>query len=89
MSRNEYRPDYLVPPGEVLKEHLEHAGLTQAELAERASLPTRTIDGIIDSELSITTDIANRFERVLNRPGHFWLNLEEQYQADKKRRNIV
>jgi len=89
MSRNEYCPDYLVLPGEVLKEHLEHAGLTQAELAERASLPARTIDGIIDGELSITTDIAKRLENVLNRLAYFWLNLEEQCQADKKRLNIV
>jgi len=79
MSRNEYCPDYLVPPGEVLKEHLEHAGLTQTELAERASLPIGAIDGIIDGELSITMGIANRFERVLNCPEHFWLNLEEQH----------
>jgi len=89
MSRNEYCPDYLVIPGEILKEHLEHAGLTQTELAERASLPAGAIGGIIDGELSVTTDIAKRFETVLNRPSHFWLNLEEQYQADKKRRNIV
>ena len=89
MSRNEYFPDYLVPPGEVLKEHLEHAGLTQAELAERVCLPAKTINGIIDGESPITTDIARRFERVLNRPAHSWPNLEEQYQADKKRLNIV
>jgi len=89
MSRNEYCPDYLAPPGEVLKEHLEHAGIAQAELAERACLPAGTIGGIIDGELSITPDIAKRLEHVLSRPAYFWLNLEEQCQADKKRLNIV
>ena len=52
MSRNKYCPDYLVTPGEVLKEHLEHAGLTQTELAEReiAGQGRRSAAGVLQAE---------------------------------------
>jgi plasmid maintenance system antidote protein VapI len=32
---NQYIPDYIVPPGEVLEDYLESLGMTQAELAAR------------------------------------------------------
>ncbi|MCL2066685.1 MAG: HigA family addiction module antitoxin [Treponema sp.] len=82
---NEYLPDYLVTPGEVLEDYLDNAGLSQASLAERTGLSKKTINEIIKAKSAITADTALRFERTLNRPAHFWSNLERQYQEDKTR----
>ena len=84
-SLNKYIPDYLVTPGEVLENYLEHAGLTQTSLAERTGLAKKTINEIIKAKSSITPETALLFERTLNRPAHFWNNLERQYKEDKIR----
>ena len=82
---NEYVPDYVVTPGEVLEEYLNHAGITQASLAERTGLSKKTINEIVKAKSAITAETALRFERTLGRPAHFWSNLERQYQEDKTR----
>ena len=82
---NEYTPDYLVKPGEILEEHLEYAGLSQASLAERTGLSKKTINEIVKAKAAITAETALKFERTLGRPAHFWSNLERQYQEDKTR----
>ena len=85
LTVNEYTPDYIVTPGEVLEDYLEHAGLTQASLAERTGLSKKTINEIIKAKSAITAETALLFERTLHRPAHFWSNLERQYQEDKVR----
>jgi addiction module HigA family antidote len=85
MNKNQYVPDYLVTPGEVLGEYLEYAGLTQASLADRTGLSKKTINEIVKAKSAITAETALRFERTLGRPAHFWSNLERQYQEDKTR----
>ena len=82
---NKYIPDYLVTPGEVLDDYLQHTGLTQASLSERTGLSKKTINEIIKAKSAITAETALKFERTLNRPAHFWSNLERQYQEDKSR----
>jgi len=84
-TTNKYVPDYLVTPGEVLEEHLEYAGLTQAALAERTGLSKKTINEIVKAKSAITAETALKFERTLGRPAHYWSNLERQYQDDKTR----
>ena len=43
---NQYVPDYLVPPGDVLEEYLEAYSMTQTELAARTGLTKKTINEI-------------------------------------------
>ena len=38
-SKNQYKPDYVPPPGEILLETLEERGMSQAELALRMARP--------------------------------------------------
>jgi addiction module HigA family antidote len=82
---NKYVPDYLVTPGQVLEDYLEHAGLTQAALAYRTGLPKKTIAEIVKAKSAITAETALMFERTLGHTAHFWSNLERQYQEDKTR----
>ena len=82
---NQYVPDYLVTPGEILEEYLESLGMTQAELATRMGLAKKTVNEIIKAKSPITPETALKLERVLGRPAHFWNNLERQYQENKSR----
>ena len=82
---NQYAPDYLVPPGEVLEEYLEAYSMTQTELAARTGLTKKTINEIIKGKSPITSETALKLERSLDRPAHFWNNLERQFQEDRSR----
>ena len=82
---NQYAPDYLVLPGEVLVEYLEAYGMTQTELAARTGLTKKTINEIIKGKSPITSETALKLERSLGRPAHFWNNLERQFQEDRSR----
>ncbi len=83
--QDQYVPDYLVTPGEVLEEYLETYGMTQAELATRTGLAKKTINEIIKGKAPITPETALKLERSLGRPAHFWNNLERQFQEDRTR----
>jgi addiction module HigA family antidote len=82
---NNYVPDYLVTPGEILEDYLENSRLTQTSLAERTGLSKKTINEIVKAKSAITAETALKFERTLGRPAHFWNGLERQYQEDKTR----
>lgn len=82
---NQYIPDILVTPGEVLEDYLDSFDMTQAELAARTGLTKKTINGIIKGKAPITPETALKLERSLGRPAHFWNNLERQYQEDLTR----
>ena len=84
---NEYAPDYLVLPGEVLEEYLDAYSMTQTELAARTGLTKKTINEIIKGKSPITSETALKLERSLGRPAHFWNNLERQFQEDRSRFN--
>ncbi|MGC8493729.1 MAG: HigA family addiction module antitoxin [Syntrophobacteraceae bacterium] len=84
-NRNQYIPDYLVTPGEVLEEYLDVHGMSQAELAARTGMAKKTINEIIRGKASITPDTALKLERTLGLPAHFWSNLERQFQEDRAR----
>ncbi|MDH5638002.1 MAG: HigA family addiction module antitoxin [Nitrospinota bacterium] len=83
--RSNFRPDYLVTPGEVLEDYLESLSMTQSELALRTGLAKKTINEIVKCKSPITLETALKLERTLGRPAHFWNNLEIQYQEDKVR----
>lgn len=80
VTSNEYAPDYVSSPGDILKDTLSALDMSQAELARRAGRPEKTISGIVHANTQITPETALQFERVLGIPASFWSNLERNYQ---------
>ena len=78
--QNTFKPNYAVPPAEILKETLETLGTTQSELVERMGRPRQTINEVVSGKLSINADTALQLERALSVPASFWNNLETNYQ---------
>lgn len=78
--QNTFKPNYAVPPGEILKETLETLGMNQSELVERMGRPRQTINGVLSGKLSINADTALQLERALGIPASFWNNLETNYR---------
>lgn len=80
VTKNQYAPDSVSPPGETLLEVLESRRMSQAELADRTGRPTKTINEIIKGKAAITPETALQFELVLGIPATFWNSRERNYR---------
>jgi addiction module HigA family antidote len=82
---------HAVPhPGETVSEYLEFNGWSQRDLARRTGLTPKTISEICNGKGPISPSTAIAFERVFERPAHFWLNLQRQFdEATARRRALV
>lgn len=72
-------------PGEVIADYLEFHGWAQRDLARRTGLTPKTISEICNGKAPITPPTALALEKVLQRPAHFWLNLQRQFDEAQAR----
>jgi addiction module HigA family antidote len=82
MNTLELRKSLLSPPGDTLQEHIEHIGMSQAELAERMGRSIPKLNELIKGKAPLSKDTALKLEYVLNIPASFWLNREQEYQEE-------
>ena len=82
-SANKYRPDYAVPPGWVVQEHLATHGVSQAEFARRCGRWRQLMSEIIAGRAPVEPDTALQFERVLGVDTRIWLGIETDYQLHR------
>lgn len=83
----QFDPDWVLRPGEILRDMLDDAGLKGQEgvrfAAKLTGLGVDIIQGIIDGKVKITKQIAERLavgSRPLVISSRFWLNLEKSYR---------
>lgn len=69
-----------VPPGATIKEQITDRGMTQKELAARMCMTEKHVSKLINGEVQLTHDVANRLESVLGIPAEFWNRLESIYR---------
>lgn len=84
-DKNEYRPDFVSPPGDTLLEVIGELGMTQAELALRTGREKKTISQIIKGKAPISPETSIMLEKVLGIPASFWNKRESQYQESQAR----
>ena len=90
--QNQYNPQVVFHPGEILAEKLEEMGMGPKEFAVRTGKPEKTIIAILKGESAITPDMAVLFENVLRIPAHFWLNSQrhfDEYKARERRQELL
>lgn len=68
------------PPGATIKEQLENRGMSQKEFASRMGMSEKHVSHLVNGEVQLTPDVANRLEMVLGLPANFWNNLEAIYR---------
>lgn len=71
-----------IPPGETIKEQLGDRGMTQKEFAARMGYSQKHISQLINGQVRLMDDTAQRLESVLGIPATFWLNLENNYRLE-------
>lgn len=79
-AMSERYPAEVFPPGEFLRDILEHRGWTQTEFAEIIGRPTRVVNEIIAAKRSVTPETARELAAAIGTSAQYWLNLESAYQ---------
>ena len=82
MTDLELKKSLLSCPGDTIQEHIDHIGMSQAELAERLGRSVPKLNELIKGKAPITKETATKLEYVLGVPASFWLNLERKYQDE-------
>ena len=80
-----FNSDYAVPPGWVLQERLQVAGISQAEFARRCDRPAKLIREIISGKAPLEPGTALQFEKVLGVDAGIWLGIESEYRLHQAR----
>ena len=77
---NQFRPGYAVPPGWVLEERLDAAGISHAEFARRCGHLPELVGEIIAGKAPLDPETALQFEKVLGVDASVWLGIESEFK---------
>lgn len=78
LEADEFRPDYVVSPGTVLRAELDARGLTQADLATRTGLSPKHVNQVVQDVAPLSAEVALLLERTLGVPSRIWNVLESR-----------
>lgn len=85
VGRFEFTPQSASPPGETLKETIEHLGISQADLARRTGLSTKHLNQIVQGIAVLSPETAVLLERATRIPAETWNNLEARWRSHQQR----
>lgn len=74
-------PNYAMPPGESIKDELTDHHWTVAQFAYHMSMSIKNARLLLEGELPLTIQIAERLERALGFSVDHWMQLERDYRA--------
>ena len=75
--------EFIIHPGETLKEVLDNNNMLQEELAERTGFSAKHISEVVNGKKGISPKFAKSLEYVLGIPSKFWINLQGIYNKEK------
>lgn len=71
-----------IPPGEMLRDVLDAAGLTANAAALRMRIPSNRLLAILHGRRAITADTALRLARLFGTSAQMWMNLQAKYDLE-------
>lgn len=74
--------EFIIHPGETLKEILEDKNMLQEELAERTGFSPKHISEVVNGKKGISPKLAKSLEYVFGIPATFWINLQGIYDKE-------
>jgi len=77
-----FLPDWTVPPGFMLEEKIAEMGLTVEAMAERIELTPTEARRLLEGEIVLTDDIADKLEGLTGITHEVWNNWEHTYRDD-------
>ncbi len=85
MVNNAFKPDWAVHPGEVLAEHMQARGMSQADVARATGLSRKLVCDIVHGRNAVTAKTALRLEKVFDLNAETWLRLQNLWDLHQAR----
>ena len=76
-AKNGMRP---VHPGEILREELEAADVSEGALSKALDVPLNRVNLILEGRQGITADTALRLARYFGTTAELWMNLQQTWE---------
>ncbi|WP_054725279.1 HigA family addiction module antitoxin [Paucilactobacillus hokkaidonensis] len=70
-------------PGYYVKEYLNYQGMKQSELAERLNISEKTVSYLVNGQMNVDNDMADKLALVLGTSPILWKNLNNKYLETK------
>ncbi|AEE90472.1 Plasmid maintenance system antidote protein,XRE family [Tepidanaerobacter acetatoxydans Re1] len=74
--------EFIIHPGETLKEILEDRGMSQKELALRTGVTESHVSSVVNCQKDISVSYAKKLEYALDIDASFWINLQGNYDKE-------
>lgn len=74
--------EFIIHPGETLKEVLDNNNMLQEEVAERTGFSAKHISEVVNGKKGISPRFAKSLEYVFGIPSTFWINLQGIYDKE-------
>ena len=74
--------DFIIHPGETIKEALEDRKMSQEELAIRTGFSAKHVSEVVHGKKGISAQFAKGLEYAFDVPVEFWLNLQALYDKE-------
>jgi HTH-type transcriptional regulator/antitoxin HigA len=81
----EFSPDWVSAPGRTVSELLRHQRLSHDEFAKCTCLQLSDVKNLLNGQLPITLEIAERLQNSVGGSLEFWLARDFQYREDSER----
>lgn len=77
----DYKNIMAFHPGYYIAEVIEDMGITQAEFAKRLGTNGKIVSNLINAQINLSNEIAEKLSAMLGTSVEFWLNLQVAYEA--------
>jgi len=77
---NEYKPDYISPPGETILESMKHHKLSREEFGNKIGMKGVLLNDLLTGKYQIDLMLAQKLEEVLGADAQFWITRELIYR---------
>jgi HTH-type transcriptional regulator/antitoxin HigA len=82
ITKQTFLPDWTVPPGSMLEEKIAEMGLTVEAMAERIELTPTEARRLLEGEIVLTYELADKLEDLTGISNEVWNNWEQTYRDD-------
>lgn len=79
----EYKDAMAFHPGYYIAETIEDMGVKQEEFAQRMGTTSKTLSNLVNGEINISLDLAEKLASMLGTSVELWLNLQTAYEREK------
>ena len=76
----EFKEIMAFHPGYYIKDTIEDLEMTQEEFATRLGTTAKTVSQLVNGEINLSSNIANKLSSMLGTSVDLWLNLQTTYE---------